>query len=111
MFRHLTLNKMVVVFLPVMMLGLFLMSSCKETEKIVTKEVIVHDTVEVVVEIISVDEVYTSPDSIAQGGTIMLMAEVTANEMVGDLEFHWFADAGEFDSPEGINKSTRLKNT
>lgn len=98
--RHFSFNMVVAIFLPVLMFGLIFMSSCEEKEKIVTE--IVHDTVkvEVIVEIISVDEVYADPDSIAQGGKITLTAEVTAEDIAGELSYHWFADAGTFDQTE-----------
>jgi hypothetical protein len=83
------------------MFGLIFMSSCKETEKIVTETVFDTVEVEVIVEIISVDEVYAEPDSIPQGGSIELTAKVTADEVAGDLSYHWFADEGTFDNSEG----------
>jgi hypothetical protein len=98
---HFSFNKIVAFLLPLFFVGLIFMSSCEEKEKIVTE--IVTDTVEVevVVEIISVDEIYADPDSIAQGGSITLTADVTADEMAGELKYHWFADAGSFDKTEG----------
>ena len=98
---YFSFNKLAAIILPLFFAGLMFMSSCEEKEKIVTE--IVHDTVEVevIVEIISVDEIYADPDSIAQGGSITLTAEVTAEEEAGDLTFHWFADAGSFDKTAG----------
>ena len=98
---HFSLSKVAAAILPVFMVGLLFMSSCKEDEKIVTKEVVVHDTVEIAVDVISVDEIYTSPDNIAQGGSVTLTAQVTAAPEVGTLSFHWFADGGTFEENEG----------
>ncbi len=98
---HFSLPKIAAAILPVFMFGLLFMSSCKEEEKIVTKEVVVHDTVEIAVDVISVDEIYKSPDNIAQGGSVTLTAEVTAAPEVGTLSYHWFADGGTFEENEG----------
>ena len=89
------------VILPVLFLGLMFISSCKEKEKIVTETV--HDTVQVtmVVDIISVDEIYATPDNITQGETITLTADVTAEDIVGPLTYEWFSKDGTFNNAEG----------
>jgi len=77
-------------------------SGCeKEVETIVHDTLLVHDTVEVAVSIISVDSVYADPDSISVGGNISLTTDVTTDLDLGSLTYHWFADYGTFDSATG----------
>ncbi|RMF58873.1 MAG: hypothetical protein D6748_07645 [Calditrichaeota bacterium] len=92
-------NVFTVLFL-FLMGALLVFSGCeKEKEVVKTVEVVIHDTV--FVQIISVDSIYASPDSIAQGGSITLTAEASSMAGTGPLTFQWFAEAGTLDKPEG----------
>jgi len=100
------MRQMLALIVPLTLLGLMLLTSCESSkEKIV--ETVVHDTVTVrdtiSVSIISVDEVYAEPDSIAQGGKITLSANVTIlpGAQVGTLTYTWFATAGAFNKTTG----------
>ncbi|RMH79674.1 MAG: hypothetical protein D6681_19015 [Calditrichaeota bacterium] len=92
--------KTCVGFLMAVLVSLGLFPGC-ETEKEVVKtvEVVVHDTV--FVEIISVDTIFATPDSITEGGSIRLTARVTTATDLDSLTFYWFADAGSFDTNQG----------
>lgn len=82
---------------------------CEPEEKIVTETeydttyVTEYDTtyVDVVVNIISVDAIVASPDSITVGGSIDLTAEVSTQQDVGDLTLYWYSNQGSFDSETG----------
>lgn len=77
----------------------YLLINTTACEKTVEKVVEVHDTT--FVNIISVDDVNATPDSIAVGGTITLTADVSLNGAAGDLIYDWKASAGKFDSATG----------
>lgn len=85
--------------------GLMLLSGCGEKEKIVTE--IVRDTITVtvndtiVLEIISVDSIYSTPDNITQGQSVELTVAASKNPMAGNLTYSWFAEAGELSATEG----------
>jgi len=106
MHKHSIMHKLMILIVPVTLLGLMLLTSC-ETEKEKIVEVVKHDTVTVrdtiEVNIISVDAVYATPDSIAQGGKITLTANVTVlpPAQVGNLTYTWFATAGTFNTTTG----------
>jgi hypothetical protein len=101
-----SIYKLLALMVPFTLLLLVLLTSCETTkEKIV--QTVVHDTVTVrdtiMVSIISVDQVYADPDSIAQGGKITLSAKVSIlpGAQVGTLTYNWFATAGTFDKTTG----------
>jgi hypothetical protein len=97
---HHALKNLAVLLVFILLFSFAFFSGCeKEVEKIVTETVTVHDTI--TVEIIAVDAVNANPDSIAQGGSVELTAEVTASPLAGDLSYAWFAAAGSFDVTEG----------
>ncbi|GAB4366027.1 MAG: hypothetical protein Kow0042_05640 [Calditrichia bacterium] len=119
--KHLPkLNHLLSLLIPsLIILMIFFMACEKEVEKIVTKIerdtvtvvqhdttyinvhdttlITIHDTIEV--QIISVDTLVANPDSITQGGTIQLTAQVSTLPMAGDsLLFFWNSAAGTFDN-------------
>lgn len=98
--RQLTCKKFVTATIFGLFATMLLFSSC-ENEKTVIETVVVRDTVETIVSIISVDEVYAEPDSISQGGTITLAAQLTLGPEAGNITLKWFADAGTLDKSEG----------
>jgi len=83
----------------VSLIGLFAafaaLQNCEQT----TQTEYVHDTL--YVQIITVDSIWSSADSIAQGANITLSAQVSAQPEVGDITFYWFADSGSFDKVQG----------
>ncbi|GAB4338453.1 MAG: hypothetical protein Kow0037_22480 [Calditrichia bacterium] len=103
------------LIVPILFLSMLLFTACeKEVEKIVTKTVhdttvvvlndttliTIHDTL--VVQIISVDTIFANPDSISQGGSIQLTAQVSTLPIAGeDLMFFWDAEAGTFNTDRG----------
>ncbi|NIW99650.1 MAG: hypothetical protein GWN13_15645, partial [Phycisphaerae bacterium] len=94
------LSKVLLLLLVTAFLGLLVFTGCEtEKEVIKTEEVIVHDTI--TVNIISVDSIFATPDSVTQGKSIMLTADVTTQPEAGALTFKWFAEAGSFDNAEG----------
>lgn len=79
---------------------IFILSTACETEKVVTEIQEVHDTV--YVNIISIDSIYASLDSVAQGGTITLTAQVSSYQAPqGAYTFAWFATGGTFSAATG----------
>jgi hypothetical protein len=92
--------KVLALLLPAFFL-LFVLSSGCETEKEVIKEVPVEVIDTVFVEIISVDSIYANPDSITEGGSITLTAQVSTVEPTGTVAFAWFAAAGTLSDATG----------
>jgi hypothetical protein len=87
-----------------LVLSLAFFAGCEKT-KTVTETRTVRDTITirdtVALQIISVDEVYANPDSIAQGGSVMLTADVSHSQpLEGSLTYSWFADGGTFDATD-----------
>ena len=93
-------NLITILLAPVLMIVLGIFSACEnEKEVIKTVEVLVHDTV--TVNIISVDSIFTIPDSITEGASVRLTATTTFRDGVGPLTYHWFSTGGVFDNAEG----------
>ena len=98
-----TIHHAVALVLVSLFVSFVLFTGCeKEVEKIVTE--VVRDTVTVTVsdtvilEIIAVDEINATPDSVTQGGSIEFTVSVTSSPMAGgDLTYAWSADAGTID--------------
>ncbi len=89
------------LLLPLLFSSMIVLNRC-EDEKTVVETVTVRDTVEVMVQIISVDAVYATPDSVTVGGTIALTADITKAAGAGDdVIFRWFSDVGSFDTQVG----------
>lgn len=98
-----TIHHAVALVLVSLFVSFVLFTGCeKEVEKIVTE--VVRDTVTVTVsdtvilEIIAVDEINATPDSVTQGGSIEFTVSVTSSPMAGgDLTYAWSATAGIID--------------
>ncbi len=89
-------------FLAALLAGVLWLSGCEEEKTVIqTVTETVHDTV--VVSIISVDEIFTIPDSVTEGASVRLTASVTLRPEAnaGALKYAWFADGGSFDNAQG----------
>ncbi len=75
------------------------LTGCDSETKVITE--VVHDTTEIVVNIISVDSIFAIPDSLTEGASIRLTASTTLRPEAGPVTFRWFAEAGSFDNQEG----------
>ncbi len=93
--KHFVVFALIAVFA-----SFFIFTGCeKEVEKIVTQ--VVHDTTRIDVILITVTGINANPDSIAQGGSIMLTATITKDPRVGTLALTWSAEAGQLNVTAG----------
>lgn len=96
MIRTNSIFKVLSLLVITVFVGLIVLSGCTDEKEVVKTEIVVEkDTI--LVNIISVDSIYANPDSITQGRSVTLSAQITKRAQAGNITLIWRATGGSFD--------------